>query len=171
MNLSTLWKAVLASVTIGLLLAVPTLTLAEEPGAEPEPPQVKADINADGVAAIIRARVSVSVLDARGSMPERLPGAKPLAPNASATTVARLLPSKTQLIITYCADANCPKSKQLADRLLRDGYANVIRFTGGVEAWTKARYRLSKVVPPTQQPPANTPPRGSGTRRGSGSRR
>lgn len=165
MNLSTFWKAALTSVSIGLLLAVATVTRAEEP----EPPQVKADINAHGVAAIIRSRVSVAVLDARGSMPEYLPGARPLAPGASATTVARLLPSKSQLIITYCADANCPKSKQLADRLLRDGYANVIRFTDGVEGWTKARYKLAKVAPPTTRPPAN-PPRGSGTRRGSGSR-
>ena len=102
MKFSTLWKAALASVSIGLLLAVVTVTYAAPPATQP--PQVKADINADGVAAIIRSRVSVSVLDARGSLPERLPGAKPLAPNASASAVARLLPNKKHPVLPLMED-------------------------------------------------------------------
>lgn len=133
-------------------------------GPDPARPRVGAEINAHGLAAIMRARLSIVVLDARGSRQEFLPGAKPFAPNASASTLARLAPRKSALIVTYDNGASQALGRQLAERLARDGYQNVIRFPGGVEAWKQARYKLQRAAP-VRPPPAPNPRRGSGTRR------
>ncbi len=130
--------------------------------AKPALPPVKAEINADGLAALMRARAPMVVLDARGPMTQFIPNAKPLVPNAPASTVASLIASKTSLVVTYDSGPRDALGKKLAERLARDGYQNVIRLPGGVQGWVKARYKLAKK-------PAPRPPAGSG-RRGSGGR-
>lgn len=130
--------------------------------AKPAVPRVKAEINADGLAALMRARVPLVVLDARGPQSQYLPSAKPLAPNATAAAVRRLIARKTSLVVTYDNGAQDALSQQLAERLARDGYQNVIRFPGGVQGWVQARYKL--VQKPKPRPPAGSGSRGSGGR-------
>ncbi|MGB9154767.1 MAG: rhodanese-like domain-containing protein [Alphaproteobacteria bacterium] len=48
--------------------------------------------------------------------------------------------SKSQRIVVYCANTQCPASQQAAEKLEQAGFANVQRFEEGVEGWfaTKA---------------------------------
>lgn len=46
------------------------------------------------------------------------------------------------MIVTYCANSNCPKSKIAADKLKGLGYTNVLEFSGGIEEWKTAEYPL-----------------------------
>jgi len=132
--------------------------------ANPRGPRAKAEINAHGLVALMRARLSIVVLDARGSSREFLPSSKPCAPNASASTVARLVPSKSMLVVTYDNGPSQTLGSQLAERLIKDGYKNVIRLPGGVQAWKSAGYKMRRPAPVRA-------PAGTGGRRGSGSRR
>ena len=43
------------------------------------------------------------------------------------------LPDKNQLILVYCRSGN--RSKQAAEKLVRQGYTNIVEF-GGVGSWT-----------------------------------
>jgi rhodanese-related sulfurtransferase len=149
---------------LGLVTAV---LFASQLGAEAEDakPKVKAEINPAAVAALLRAGVSVVVLDARGNQDTFLPKAKPLKPDAPASSVRRTVPRKASLIVTYDQGADDEAGQALAERLYGDGYKNVIRFPGGVDGWRKAGFKLRKKLPP----PA--PVRSGGGSRGSGSRR
>ncbi len=40
-------------------------------------------------------------------------------------------------VITYCANRNCPASRQAAERLAQSGY-NVRAYEGGIQEWTAA---------------------------------
>jgi rhodanese-related sulfurtransferase len=53
------------------------------------------------------------------------------------------LKDKNQLIITYCANDKCPKSRQAADKLKSMGYTNVSEFTGGIEDWLQGDFPLA----------------------------
>jgi rhodanese-related sulfurtransferase len=97
-------------------------------------------INTSGLAALIRAKVPLAVLDARSGKYDdgrRLPGAKSLKADAEETEVAKLLPDKGALVVTYCAGLTCPASNMLAERLKKLGYTNVIEYPQGIEGWTK----------------------------------
>jgi len=152
---------------LGLVLVTAAL-LATQLWAEDEETKnrVRAEINPGALAALMRARVSFVVLDARGAKDTFLPGAKPWAPDAAASVVRRYVPNKNSLIVTYDQGADDSASRELAERLFNDGYKNVIRFPGGVDGWTGVGLKLRKKAPP---PPPQ--PRRVGGSRGSGSRR
>ncbi len=115
--------------------------------AAPTAPLAKAEMNAHALAALMRARVPLVVLDARGAMREFIPTGKACRPDAPASTIARLAPSKKGIVVTYDGGTTQTSAAKLAERLARLGYQNVIRFPGGVAGWTKARYRLRKMAP------------------------
>ncbi len=97
-------------------------------------------INTSGLAALIRSKVPLAVLDARSGKYDdgrRLPGARSLKADAEETEVAKLLPDKGALVVTYCAGLTCPASNMLAERLKKLGYTNVIEYPQGIEGWTK----------------------------------
>lgn len=48
------------------------------------------------------------------------------------------LQNKDQMIVTYCASAKCPKSKEAAEKLTKMGYKNVVEYTDGIEDWKAA---------------------------------
>lgn len=103
---------------------------------------VEAELNAQALMAVKNARVPMVLLDARGPSADWIDGAKPLAHNADEKDLRRAVPSKKQLVVTYCGGPECPMSLMLADRLADMGYQNVIRFTGGATAWEQAGYEL-----------------------------
>lgn len=145
-----------SSVTLALLLIAGTFTIAWGQGsgtrtgsksrddvAKKKKVAVKAELNAEALKALRAAKVPMVLLDARGKSDQWIPGAKPLAHNADAQTIKRALTRRNQLIVTYCGGPQCPASLMLANHLAEQGYSNVIRYKGGVEAWTQAHYKLS----------------------------
>lgn len=131
---------------------------AEAPKDE-EKVEVKAELNAQALKAITGARVPVVLLDARGPSDQWLDGAMPLAPDADERAVRRAAGHPNRLIVTYCGGPECDLSQKLANHLAEHGYTNVIRFTGGIEAWTEAGFELK----------TNDDAKGSQTKKRSGS--
>jgi rhodanese-related sulfurtransferase len=49
-----------------------------------------------------------------------------------------LLPDKAAAIVTYCSNPACQNSTQVAVKLERLGYADVRKYTDGIEDWVGA---------------------------------
>ena len=47
---------------------------------------------------------------------------------------------KSDLIITYSLDLNCPASGIAAEKLQKFGYHNVLRYKGGWKEWKDSKY-------------------------------
>lgn len=45
---------------------------------------------------------------------------------------------ETKEIVTYCADAACPASRQAAELLAKEGF-RVLAYVGGIKEWTAAQ--------------------------------
>jgi rhodanese-related sulfurtransferase len=109
--------------------------------AKPMPAEEVATINTEGLAALIRLKTPMTLLDARtGKFDDgrRVPGAKVLAPTAKDEEVAAMLPDKQALIVTYCVNVKCQASPMLAKKLRGLGYTNVIEYHEGIEGWAAA---------------------------------
>ncbi|MGH8791614.1 MAG: rhodanese-like domain-containing protein [Stackebrandtia sp.] len=97
-------------------------------------------ITRDELAAEIKAG-TVTVVDALGAdyhAKRHLPGAVPLAPSEVRARHAEVLPDKSTPIVTYCSNAACPNSGQVADALTSLGYADVRKYREGIEDWADA---------------------------------
>ncbi|MFO8012326.1 MAG: rhodanese-like domain-containing protein [Phycisphaerae bacterium] len=107
-----------------------------------------ATIDTGVLCTLIRSNVPVTILDARAGKYDdgrRLPGAKAVKPDADKKTLARLIPGKDSLIVTYCGGVTCPLSSQLADRLTKLGYRHVLEYPQGISGWTEAGHDVRKV--------------------------
>ena len=62
-----------------------------------------------------------------------IPGAILIPNETIGSTAISELPDKNQLIMVYCRSGN--RSKQAAEKLVRQGYTNIIEF-GGIGSWT-----------------------------------
>lgn len=104
-------------------------------------------VNTAALMAMMRVKTPMTVLDARtGKFDDgnRLPGAKALAPDATEAQVTAALPDKQALVVTYCANLKCPASHMLGDNLRKLGYANVLEYHEGIEAWMAAGNSVEK---------------------------
>ncbi|MCF2533386.1 rhodanese-like domain-containing protein [Yinghuangia soli] len=84
---------------------------------------------------------TVTVVDALGGeyyAKQHLPGAVALHPSEVADRAAEVLPDPTRPVVTYCSNAACPNSGQVADALVRLGYADVRKYKEGIEDWVDA---------------------------------
>lgn len=146
------WPAFAAMVVVAAMVSV---ALAQGSGTKPagsgskaddskdkEKFEVKAELNAEALKAIMDAKVPMVLLDARGRSEQWIDGAVPLAHNADEKAMRQAVGNPNRLIVTYCGGPECPMSLMLANNLAEHGYTHVIRFTGGVEAWTKAGFEL-----------------------------
>jgi len=101
----------------------------------------EAQLNTAALAALVRARTPMVILDARSGQYDdgrRIPGARSLNDQSSAQEVAGLIKSKDELVVTYCANLQCPASHKLAVHLKDLGYANVIEYPLGIQGWAEA---------------------------------
>jgi len=101
----------------------------------------EAVVNTEALAALLRAKAPMTVLDARTSKYDdgrRVPGAKALSPAAKDAEVTALLPDKKALVVTYCAGLKCPASHVLGEKLRSMGYVNVLEYHEGIEGWVAA---------------------------------
>jgi rhodanese-related sulfurtransferase len=105
----------------------------------------QAKINTAGLAAMIAGKAPMIILDARSGKYDdgkRIPGAKSLNAESSDDEIKALLPDKAALIVTYCANLECPASHKLAEKLGKMGYKNLIEYPEGIEGWQKAGQKV-----------------------------
>ena len=96
---------------------------------------------------MIQAKVALKIFDARSGKyddGQRIPGAQQLSPDADEAVIAKAIPGKDELVVTYCAGVKCPASKALADRLKKLGYSNVIEYPQGIAGWLEAGKAVDK---------------------------
>ena len=105
-------------------------------------PEVKAvqaaSITPAGLDALLKASTPLVVFDARSGKYDdgrRVPGAKSLTDKATAEEVAKLVPTKEALIVTYCVNLKCQASPHLAQHLRSLGYSNIVEMPAGIEGW------------------------------------
>lgn len=102
-------------------------------------PEAKpAEINTAGLAALLKAKTPVVLLDARAAKwddGKRIPGAKAVNADSADSDISAAAPDKNGLVVTYCAGVKCPASGQLAAKLRAAGYANVIEYREGIAGW------------------------------------
>lgn len=102
---------------------------------------VRGVVNTAGLATLIRTKAPLVLLDARAGKYDdgrRVPGAMSLNAGSKDEEIARILPDKSALIVTYCAGLKCKASGMLADKLRTLGYQNVIEYPEGIEGWIAA---------------------------------
>lgn len=87
------------------------------------------------------------VLDAR-SKPyfngTLLPNAKWVSAESSEKEIQAAAPSKSALIVVYCAGVKCPASGWLYDKMVAMGYTNVYEYHQGLQEWTKRGFPVTK---------------------------
>ena len=84
---------------------------------------------------------SLTVIDALPAAyydQQHLPGAINLIEADVDAKAATLFPDKDAPIVTYCANAACPNSQQVATRLEHLGYTNVRTYREGIQDWVEA---------------------------------
>ncbi len=69
---------------------------------------------------------------------QHLPTALNLVADDVRSRAAQLLPDRGAAIVTYCSNAACTNSAQVAAALSALGYADVRTYPGGIEDWTGA---------------------------------
>jgi rhodanese-related sulfurtransferase len=85
-----------------------------------------------------------TIVDARGSGDEIIPGALFIAADANDDAIATKLPNKKAEIVIYCGSIKCPASMTLATRLVALGYTNVKHYAGGIAEWVKNNKSTTK---------------------------
>ena len=126
----------------GAAAACSAAAAAEAKAAEP------GILNPAGLDALLKAKVSVTVLDARSGKYDdgrRIPGAKSLNSTSSAEEIAKVIPSKESLVVTYCSNLKCPASARLAKHLAGLGYSNILELPQGIDGWAAEGRPVEKV--------------------------
>ncbi len=100
-----------------------------------------ATVNTLGLKTLISSGVPLTILDARSGKYDdgrRIPGAQSLNAESKAEEIAKVLPNKESLVITYCANLKCPASHKLYTHLKSLGYTNLIEYPEGIDGWVAA---------------------------------
>lgn len=106
-----------------------------------------ATINALALKAMIDSGADMIILDARSKEYDdgkRIPGAVTLTAQSTAQEIQKVISSKDKLVVTYCANIQCPASDMLYKHLKSLGYSNVMEYPEGIQAWVEAGYPVVK---------------------------
>ncbi|EKD82372.1 MAG: rhodanese-related sulfurtransferase [uncultured bacterium] len=105
------------------------------------PVKDEASVNTSGLKTLIDSGVPLIILDARSGKYDdgkRIAGALSLNAESKAEEIAKVLPKKDALIVTYCANLKCPASNALYKHLKSLGYSNLIEYPEGIQGWIEA---------------------------------
>ncbi|HNX76495.1 MAG TPA: rhodanese-like domain-containing protein [Candidatus Rifleibacterium sp.] len=114
---------------------------AAAPAAVEGKEEAPATLNTAGLKALIGSGQPITILDARSGKfddGKRLPGALSLNSESKPEEIAKLLPNKDALVVTYCANLKCPASHNLYTHLKSLGYSNLIEYPEGIQGWVEA---------------------------------
>lgn len=115
--------------------------------SEPHHPHKAATLNTLALKTLMDSGVPVIILDARSGKWDdgsRIPGAKSLNAESKPEEIAKVIPSKDSLVITYCSNLKCPASDMLYKHLKSLGYSNVIEYPEGIQGWKEAGNQVKK---------------------------
>lgn len=113
----------------------------KEEKAAVEKTEKPAEVNTSGLKTLIDSGVPLVILDARSGQfddGKRIPGALSLNAESKPEEVAKVLPNKQALIVTYCANLKCPASDMLYKHLKTLGYSNLLEYPEGIQGWVEA---------------------------------
>ena len=99
--------------------------------------------------AMVNAKVPATIVDARTPQYDdgkRIPGAIYLPADSSDEAIAQALPDKEQLLVAYCSNLKCPASKILAEKLVKLGYKNIVKYPEGLEGWIQAGQAVTEAA-------------------------
>lgn len=104
-------------------------------------------VNADKLTELIRSPGTATIIDARNWQPgmDIIPSSINIKDENTDAEVAKVLPDKNAMIVTYCANTRCTASPMLAKRLVKLGYTNVWEYPEGIAGWKTAGKEISKV--------------------------
>ncbi len=91
--------------------------------------------------ALMTAKTPLVLVDARTPKWDdgrRIPGALYVPADSDDAAIAKALPDKNAMIVAYCSNLKCPASKMLAEKLVKSGYKNVVKYPDGLEGWIAA---------------------------------
>ena len=106
------------------------------------------EIDTQGLEAMLNAKVPMTLVDARADKwfdGILILGAQRLPSDAHEDVIRKILPNKNQLVVVYCAGEGCDASKNLAKRLVGQGYENVIDYHGGTKEWLASHKPIQKI--------------------------
>lgn len=132
---------------LSAVVLTPTLLHAKDKAKTPVGTEVCGTIDMMGLEALMNSQTPMVLIDARidkyfdGTL---IPGAKRLHIESSQADVEKLLPEKNMLVVVYCAGVGCPASKMLANRLIKEGYKNVIDYHHGIREWKAHKKPIEK---------------------------
>lgn len=95
-------------------------------------------IDAKALLGLIESQTPFVLLDARGDKwhdGNIIPNAKLASYEYSEEELKSIIGNKEDLIVVYCFSFNCPLSRRLADKLVDNGYKNVIEYPAGLKEW------------------------------------
>lgn len=146
-------KALTLAVTLSSIVA-PSLAFSapsrqKEESREQEERQEAAykSIDAKTLKSWIDAKKEMALIDARPKKFEKgevIIGARFLPYDAEEAVIAKALPSKDTVIVTYCASEKCPASTYLSEQLVAMGYTHVYKYPGGIDDWQDHNYPTGK---------------------------
>lgn len=100
-----------------------------------------ASVNTSGLKTLLDSGVPMIILDARSGKwddGKRIPGALSLNSESKPEEIAKVLPNKEALIVTYCSNTKCPASHMLYEHLKKNGYTNLLEYPEGIQGWVEA---------------------------------
>ncbi len=99
------------------------------------------EINADDLQKLQTENPSIVVIDSRsgdwfdGTV---IKGAIQLAASdTNEETLSKIAPDKSQSVVFYCTNEQCPASSKAAHKAAEIGYNNLYKYPGGIEDWKK----------------------------------
>lgn len=97
-------------------------------------------ISTGALVAMMKAKVPMTIVDARKEAKNPIPSAKSLCEKSAGceATLAKTVGPKDRLVVTYCAGPKCSASTKMAARLRAAGYTNVVEYSDGIEGWKTA---------------------------------
>jgi rhodanese-related sulfurtransferase len=104
-----------------------------------------ATLNTPALKTLMDSGMDMIILDARSGKFDdgmRIPGAKSLNAESSPEEIAKIVPDKDKLVVTYCANLQCPASDMLYKHLKSLGYSNVIEYPEGIQGWKEAGHQV-----------------------------
>jgi len=103
-------------------------------------------ISTEELEAIVADKSAV-ILDARSGKYDdgrRVPGALSLNDKSTASEISKVVKTKDQKVVTYCANPKCPASARLAKHLKKLGYTNVVEYPLGIQGWAAAGKKIEQ---------------------------
>jgi len=121
----------------------------EKTGAESVKSSAESSITTEGLKVLLQSKVPLTILDARSGKFDdgrRIPGAKSLNAASKVSEIVKTLPGKESLIVTYCANLQCPASHKLFEHLKSLGYKNVLEYPEGIAGWVKSGHEVEFIL-------------------------